>query len=102
MPIGFSVDLIEENGIVNGYSITNHNNENETKSEIQGLYFEEDKSFQLQETQIIYTKSEAPINSFCYIRMNLKLKNRFTKKSQKVILLVIFQTAHFVQMVEYF
>ena len=80
MPIGFSVDLIEENGIVNGYSITNHNNENETKSEIQGLYFEQDKSFQLQETQIIYTKSEAPLNSFCYIRMNLKLKNRFTKK----------------------
>lgn len=80
MPIGFSLDLIEENGIVNGYSITNHNNENETKSEIQGLYFEQDKSFQLQETQIIYTKSEAPINSFCYIRMNLKLKNRFTKK----------------------
>jgi len=80
MPIGFSVDLIEENGIVNGYSITNHNNENETKSEIQGLYFEQDKSFQLQETQIIHTKSEAPLNSFCYIRMNLKLKNRFTKK----------------------
>ena len=80
MPIGFSIDLIEENGIVNGYSITNHNNENETKSEIQGLYFEEDKSFQLQETQIIYTKSEAPLNSFCYIRMNLQLKNRFTKK----------------------
>ena len=64
MPIGFSIDLIEENGIVNGYSITNHNNENETKSEIQGLYFQEDKSFQLQETQIIYTKSEATLNSF--------------------------------------
>ena len=26
-----------------------------------GVYFKEDKSFQLQETQIIYTKSEAPI-----------------------------------------
>jgi len=79
-PMSFSLDLIEKNGIVSGYSLTNLGTKDETKSEIQGVYFKEDKSFQLQETQIIYTKSEAPINSFCYIRMNLKLKNRFTKK----------------------
>ena len=80
IPMSFSLDLIEKKGIVSGYSLTNHGTKDETKSEIQGVYFKEDKSFQLQETQIIYTKSEAPINSFCYIRMNLKLKNRFTKK----------------------
>ena len=80
IPMSFSLDLIEKNGIVSGYSLTNHGTKDETKSEIQGVYFKEDKSFQLQETQIIYTKSEAPINSFCYIRMNLKQKNRFTKK----------------------
>ena len=80
IPMSFSLDLFEKNGIVSGYSITNHGTKDETKSEIQGVYFKDDKSFQLQETQIIYTKSEAPINSFCYIRMNLKLKNRFTKK----------------------
>ena len=79
-PMSFSLDLIEQNGIVSGYSLTNLGTKDETKSEIQGVYFKEDKSFQLQETQIIYTKSEAPINSFCYIRMNLKQKNRFTKK----------------------
>jgi len=79
-PMSFSLDLIEKDGKVSGYSITNHDTEDETKSEIQGLYFKEDKTFQLQETQIIYTKSENPINSFCYIRMNLKTKNRFTKK----------------------
>ena len=80
IPMSFSLDLIEKNGIVSGHSLTNHGTKDETKSEIQGVYFKEDKSFQLQETQIIYTKSEAPINSFCYIRMNLKQKNRFTKK----------------------
>ena len=80
IPMSFSLDLVEKNGIVSGYSITNHGTKDETKSEIQGVFFKDDKSFQLQETQIIYTKSEAPINSFCYIRMNLKLKNRFTKK----------------------
>ena len=79
-PMSFSLDLIEKDGKLSGYSITNHNTKNETKSEVQGVYIKNDKSFQLQETQIIYTKSEAPINSFCYIRMNLKLKNRFTKK----------------------
>ena len=79
-PMSFSLDLIEKNGIVSGYSLTNLGTKDETKSEIQGVYFKEEKSFQLQETQIIYTKSEAPINSFCYIRMNLKQKNRFTKK----------------------
>ena len=79
-PMSFSLDLIEKNGIVSGYSLTNLGTKDETKSEIQGVYFKEDKSFQLQETQIIYTKSEAPINSFCYLRMNLKQKNRFTKK----------------------
>ena len=79
-PMSFSLDLIEKDGKVSGYSMTNHDTEDETKSEIQGLYFKEDKTFQLQETQIIYTKSEKPINSFCYIRMNLKIKNRFTKK----------------------
>ena len=73
-PMSFSLDLIEKNGIVSGYSLTNLGTKDETKSEIQGVYFKEDKSFQLHETQIIYTKSEAPINSFCYIRMNLKLK----------------------------
>ena len=33
-PMSFSLDLIEKNGLVSGYSITNHNNENETKATI--------------------------------------------------------------------
>ena len=61
-PISFSLELTEKDGNVFGYSITNQNTEDETKSEVQGLYFKKDKTFQLQETQIITTKSEAPIN----------------------------------------
>ena len=37
-PISFSLELNEENGIVNGYSITNINTPDETKSEISGLF----------------------------------------------------------------
>jgi hypothetical protein len=79
-PISFSLELQEDNGIVNGYSITNINTPDETKSEISGLYFKKDKSFQLQETQILQTKSEAALNTFCYINMNLSLKGKFGSK----------------------
>ena len=41
-PISFSMELQEDNGIVNGYSITNINTADETKSEISGLYFKKD------------------------------------------------------------
>jgi len=79
-PISFSMELQEENGIVNGYSLTNINTPDETKSEISGLYFKKDKSFQLQETQILSTNSEAPLNTFCYINMNLSFKGKFGSK----------------------
>jgi len=79
-PISFSIELQEDNGIVNGYSITNINTPDETKSEISGLYFKKDKSFQLQETQILQTKSEAALNTFCYISMNLSFKGKFGSK----------------------
>ena len=79
-PINFSLELEENNGIVNGYSITNINTPDETKSEISGLYFENNKSFQLQETQILQTKSEAALNTFCYINMNLSFKGKFGSK----------------------
>ena len=79
-PISFTLELEEDNGIVNGYSITNINTPDETKSEISGLYFKKDKSFQLQETQILQTKSEAALNTFCYISMNLSIKGKFGAK----------------------
>jgi|SaaInlStandDraft_1057018.scaffolds.fasta_scaffold35840_3 hypothetical protein len=79
-PISFSLNLQEKNGIINGYSITNINTPDETKSEISGLYFKKDKSFQLLETQILQTNSEAPLNTFCYINMNLSFKGKFGTK----------------------
>ncbi len=79
-PISFSLVLEEDNGIINGYSITNINTPDETKSEISGLYFKSDNSFQLQETQILKTSSEAPLNTFCYINMNLVFKGKFGSK----------------------
>ena len=78
--ITFSLDLVEKNGIVNGYSLTNIGLEDETKSEVSGFYFKSDKSFQLQETQILSTQSEAALNTFCYINMTLSFKGKFGSK----------------------
>ena len=80
MPISFKLNLIEKEGIVSGTSITNIGEEDETKSEIMGLYFNSDKSFQLKETQILQTTSEAPLNTFCYINMNLSFKGILGRK----------------------
>ena len=79
-PISFKLELTEKKGVVNGFSITNIGTKDETKSEITGLYFKTDNSFQLQETQILSTKSEAPLNTFCYINMNLSFKGKFGTK----------------------
>ncbi len=79
-PISFSMEFQEKNGIVNGYSVTNINTPDETKSKISGLYFKNEKSFQLQETQILSTQSEAALNTFCYINMTLSLKGKFGSK----------------------
>lgn len=80
IPISFQVQLNEAKGIVSGFSITNIGTADETKSEISGFYFKSDKSFQLQETQILYTNSEAPLNTFCYINMNLSFTGLFGRK----------------------
>ena len=80
MPISFKLNLIEKEGIVSGTSITNIGEKDETKSEIMGLYFNSDKSFQLKETQILQTTSEAPLNTFCYINMNLSFKGLLGRK----------------------
>ncbi|MAU37134.1 MAG: hypothetical protein CMD14_07170 [Flavobacteriales bacterium] len=78
--ISFKLELTENKGIVKGFSITNIGTKDETKSEIKGLYFKSDKSFQLQETQIVSTNSDAPSNTFCYINMQLYFKGILGKK----------------------
>ena len=78
--MSFKLELVEQDGIVNGYSMTNIGLENETKSEVFGLYFKSSRTFQLIETQIIYTNSKEPLNTFCYINMNLSYKGSFGRK----------------------
>ena len=70
-PMTFSLELTEKNGSINGFSITNIETENETKSEVKGIYLKNSKTLKIYEKSIIYTKSKAPLNSFCYLTMSL-------------------------------
>jgi len=79
-PISFKLDLNEQEGRVSGFSLTNINSQDQTKSEVQGIYLKKSKTFQINETQIISTSSESPINSFCYLNMTLELKEKRNKK----------------------
>jgi hypothetical protein len=79
-PISFKLELNEKDGLVNGHSITNINSKDQTKSKVQGIYLKKSKIFQINETQMISTSSESPINSFCYLNMTLELKKKLNKK----------------------
>jgi len=78
--ISFSIHFNEENGVVSGYTLTNITTPDETKSNLSGIYFKKDKSFQLQETQIISSSSEADLSTFCFIHANLSFKGRLGNK----------------------
>ena len=79
-PIAYEINIIEEKGIVNGFSITDKGGKNETMSDISGIYNRNTKTYKLKETQVLSTKSESDLNNFCYINMVLKEKGKFQLK----------------------
>ena len=64
-PISYRIVLDENDGVVNGYSITGAGTTFETKSELSGTFIK--KEIKLKEFQIISTKSEEPLSNFCFI-----------------------------------
>jgi hypothetical protein len=64
-PISYRIVLDEDDGVMNGYSITGSGTSFETKSELSGTYIK--KEMKLKEFQIISTKSEEPLSNFCFI-----------------------------------
>ena len=79
-PITYSIHFNKINNKINGYSMTNIGNQNETRSKLSGIYFKSDKSYQLVETGIIETKSKTDTNSFCFIKMQLFEKGKLGNK----------------------
>ena len=78
--LSFEMEITEQEGLVSGFSITGHGTENETKSDISGTYNKKENRYNLRETQILETQSEAPISSFCYINMQIQETGKLATK----------------------
>ncbi|MBD0831744.1 hypothetical protein [Aestuariibaculum sediminum] len=80
--ISYKVSLMENNGQVNGYSLTDLGGEHETRSTIKGEYNASNKELNFRETGIVYTKSPITQNDFCFI--NTTIEDFTFKKSNKI------------------
>jgi len=79
-PLMFEMEFIEDKGMVNGFSITGKGTPDETKSDVSGIFNKNTKTYKLKETQVLSTNSEADLNTFCYINMEITEKGKFSLK----------------------
>lgn len=71
--ITYKINILEKNGNVKGYSVTDLGGEHETRSNIFGEYDKVNKELSFRETGIVYTKSLVSQDDFCF--MNVTIKN---------------------------
>ena len=71
--ISFSMHLIESDGVISGFTVTDLGGDHETKSNITGSYSNKNNLLAFKETGIIYTKSEVADYDFCFIHFTGKL-----------------------------
>ncbi|MDX1829102.1 MAG: hypothetical protein R3342_06095 [Lutibacter sp.] len=73
--ISYNLNIIENNGKISGFSITDIGGNNETKSNISGNYNTKTNHLIFKEVGIIYTKSKVSDYDFCYINFDGKVTN---------------------------
>ncbi len=79
--ISYQLNLIENDNLISGFSITDIGGEHETKSAITGAYNSKTNILSFKEVGIIYTKSEISDYDFCYINFNGNVKTIDSKKN---------------------
>lgn len=89
-PLAFEMELTVKGGIVNGLSLTGKGTADETESDISGIYNRNTKTYKLKETQVLSTRSEAGLNTFCYINMEVTEKGKFKLKRYEGIFTGLF------------
>lgn len=72
--ITYRLVFTENNGKINGYSVTDLDGIHETKNVISGFYDKKSKLFSFKENDILYTKSKFNESSFCFINFSGKVK----------------------------
>lgn len=75
-PYSYKIEFSDSIGHINGYSITDLEGKDQTKTKITGFFNQKSKHFQFRETKLISTKSKINRDSFCYIHANLTLKEK--------------------------
>lgn len=71
---------LEENNFIHGYSYTDLDGENETKSYIRGYYNTDNQNIQFKESDILYTKSKFLPEEFCFVSFQGSFKGDSDKK----------------------
>jgi len=79
--ISYRLNLLENNNLISGYSITDIGGDHETKSNITGEYNDKTNTLTFKEVGIIYTKSEVSDYDFCYINFEGKVNTINSKKN---------------------
>ena len=79
--ISYRLNILENNNIISGYSITDIGGDHETKSNISGEYNDKTNILSFKEVGIIYTKSEVSDYDFCYINFEGKFKDIDSNKN---------------------
>jgi hypothetical protein len=69
-----------KNNFIEGYSYTDLDGENETKSYIRGYFNPKNKNIQFKESDILYTKSKFLPEEFCFVSFKGKFKEDSNKK----------------------
>jgi len=79
--ITYRIQFKIENDVLNGFSYTDMQGKNETKSKITGVYNEKKKIISIKESDIIYTKSKELSDIFCFVNIEGKLKLKKNKNT---------------------
>lgn len=69
-----------KDNFIQGYSYTDLDGENETKSYIRGYYNPKNKNIHFKENDILYTKSKFLPDEFCFVSFKGKFKGKTNKK----------------------
>ena len=72
--ITYRIVFVENNGVINGYSVTDLDGVHETKNVITGTYDKKNKILSFKEDAILYTKSKFSQSSFCFVNFSGKVK----------------------------
>jgi len=72
--ISYKIIVTENNGLVNGYSLTDLGGAHETKSYLTGYFDDEKDELEFVEKGIVYTKSSVTKYDFCFVHFKGKLK----------------------------